>query len=186
MHLSELKLIHVSELIKMGEALEIENVARMRKQELMFAIMKKRAKGGEQVFGDGVLEVLPDGFGFLRSPRHQLHGVDRRHLSLAEPGAALQPAHRRHGRGRGPGAEGRRALLRPGQGRQGQRPDSRGEQAQDHVREPDAALPEGAVQSSSATSSATRTSPAASSTSSRRSAKASARCSSRRPRAARR
>ena len=68
MHLSELKLIHVSELITMGEALEIENVARMRKQELMFAIMKKRAKGGEQVFGDGVLEVLPDGFGFLRSP----------------------------------------------------------------------------------------------------------------------
>ena len=58
MHLSELKALHVSELITMGEALEIENVARMRKQELMFAIMKKRAKGGEQVFGDGVLEVL--------------------------------------------------------------------------------------------------------------------------------
>ncbi|MBK6866176.1 MAG: transcription termination factor Rho [Ideonella sp.] len=68
MHLSELKAIHVSELITMGEALEIENVARMRKQELMFAIMKKRARAGEQVFGDGVLEVLPDGFGFLRSP----------------------------------------------------------------------------------------------------------------------
>jgi len=67
MHLSELKALHVSELIKMGEALEIDNVARLRKQELMFAIMKKRAKGGEQVFGDGVLEVLPDGFGFLRS-----------------------------------------------------------------------------------------------------------------------
>ncbi|MBK1686004.1 transcription termination factor Rho [Rubrivivax gelatinosus] len=67
MHLSELKAQHVSELIKMGEALEIENVARLRKQELMFAIMKKRAKAGEQVFGDGVLEVLPDGFGFLRS-----------------------------------------------------------------------------------------------------------------------
>jgi transcription termination factor Rho len=68
MHLSELKAQHVSELIKMGEALEIDNVSRMRKQELMFAIMKKRAKAGEQVFGDGVLEVLPDGFGFLRSP----------------------------------------------------------------------------------------------------------------------
>ena len=67
MHLSELKAQHVGELIKMGEALEIENVARLRKQELMFAIMKKRAKAGEQVFGDGVLEVLPDGFGFLRS-----------------------------------------------------------------------------------------------------------------------
>jgi transcription termination factor Rho len=67
MHLSELKAQHVSALIKTGEELEIENVARLRKQELMFAIMKKRAKGGEQVFGDGVLEVLPDGFGFLRS-----------------------------------------------------------------------------------------------------------------------
>ncbi|WP_374585390.1 transcription termination factor Rho [Ideonella dechloratans] len=67
MHLSELKALHVSELIKMGEELEIDNVARLRKQELMFAIMKKRAKAGEQVFGDGVLEVLPDGFGFLRS-----------------------------------------------------------------------------------------------------------------------
>jgi transcription termination factor Rho len=67
MHLSELKSLHVSKLIEMGEALEIENVARLRKQELMFAIMKKRAKAGEQVFGDGVLEVLPDGFGFLRS-----------------------------------------------------------------------------------------------------------------------
>ncbi len=67
MHLSELKSLHVSELIRMGEELEIENVARLRKQELMFAIMKKRAKAGEQVFGDGVLEVLPDGFGFLRS-----------------------------------------------------------------------------------------------------------------------
>ena len=67
MHLSELKALHVSALITMGEALEIDNVARLRKQELMFAIMKKRAKAGEQVFGDGVLEVLPDGFGFLRS-----------------------------------------------------------------------------------------------------------------------
>jgi transcription termination factor Rho len=67
MHLSELKAQHVSQLIEMGEALEIENVSRLRKQELMFAIMKKRAKAGEQVFGDGVLEVLPDGFGFLRS-----------------------------------------------------------------------------------------------------------------------
>src|SRR3982750_2493620 len=67
MHLSELKAQHVSELITMGQTLEIDNVARMRKQELMFAIMKKRAKGGEQVFGDGVLEVLPDGFGFLRA-----------------------------------------------------------------------------------------------------------------------
>ncbi len=52
----------------MAATLEIDNANRLRKQELMFAIMKKHAKKGEQIFGDGVLEVLPDGFGFLRSP----------------------------------------------------------------------------------------------------------------------
>ncbi|MBN9339470.1 MAG: transcription termination factor Rho [Comamonadaceae bacterium SCN 68-20] len=68
MHLNELKALHVSEVLKQAEALEIENGGRMRKQELMFAIIKKRAKAGEQIFADGVLEILPDGFGFLRSP----------------------------------------------------------------------------------------------------------------------
>ncbi len=68
MHLNELKVLHVSELLKQAEALEIDNASRMRKQELMFAIIKKRARAGEQVFADGVLEILPDGFGFLRSP----------------------------------------------------------------------------------------------------------------------
>ncbi|MFZ4756716.1 MAG: transcription termination factor Rho [Burkholderiaceae bacterium] len=68
MHLSELKALHVSALIEMAAGLEIENANRLRKQELMFAILKRRAKTGEQIFGDGVLEVLPDGFGFLRTP----------------------------------------------------------------------------------------------------------------------
>jgi transcription termination factor Rho len=68
MHLNELKALHVSEVLKQAEELEIENTGRMRKQELMFAIIKKRARAGEQVFADGVLEILPDGFGFLRSP----------------------------------------------------------------------------------------------------------------------
>ena len=68
MYLSELKTQHVSALLEVAGGLEIENANRMRKQELMFAILKKRAKNGEQIFGDGVLEVLPDGFGFLRSP----------------------------------------------------------------------------------------------------------------------
>ena len=68
MHLNELKAQHVSEVLKQAEELEIENTGRMRKQELMFAIIKKRARAGEQVFADGVLEILPDGFGFLRSP----------------------------------------------------------------------------------------------------------------------
>jgi transcription termination factor Rho len=68
MHLSELKVRHVSELIEMAIGLDIENANRLRKQELMFAILKRKAKSGESIFGDGVLEVLPDGFGFLRSP----------------------------------------------------------------------------------------------------------------------
>ncbi len=67
MHLNELKALHVSEVLKQAEELEIENTGRMRKQELMFAIIKKRARAGEQIFADGVLEILPDGFGFLRS-----------------------------------------------------------------------------------------------------------------------
>ena len=68
MHLTELKALHVSQLLEMASSLDIDNASRLRKQEIMFAIMKKRAKQGEQIFGDGVLEVLPDGFGFLRSP----------------------------------------------------------------------------------------------------------------------
>ncbi len=68
MQLSELKALHVSQLLEMAASLEIDNANRLRKQELMFAILKRRAKTGEQIFGDGTLEVLPDGFGFLRSP----------------------------------------------------------------------------------------------------------------------
>ena len=68
MHLSDLKALHVSQLLDMAIALEVDNAQRMRKQELMFAILKKKAKAGEPIFGDGTLEILPDGFGFLRSP----------------------------------------------------------------------------------------------------------------------
>jgi len=68
MHLSELKTQHVSQLLEMATANEIDGANRMRKQELIFALLKNRAKKGESIFGDGTLEVLPDGFGFLRSP----------------------------------------------------------------------------------------------------------------------
>ncbi len=74
MHLSELKAMHVSQLLEMATGLEIENASRLRKQELMFAILKRRARTGEQVFGDGVMEVLPDGFGFLRAPESNYLG----------------------------------------------------------------------------------------------------------------
>lgn len=68
MHLSDLKSKHVSELLDIALELDVDNASRLRKQELMFAILKKRAKAGEQIFGDGTLEILPDGFGFLRTP----------------------------------------------------------------------------------------------------------------------
>ena len=55
-------------LLDIALELDVDNASRLRKQELMFAILKKRAKAGEQIFGDGTLEILPDGFGFLRSP----------------------------------------------------------------------------------------------------------------------
>src|SRR5512133_37927 len=68
MQLSELKTLHVTELVEMAVGHEIEGANRLRKQELIFALLKNRAKKGESIFGDGTLEVLPDGFGFLRSP----------------------------------------------------------------------------------------------------------------------
>lgn len=68
MHLNELKSLPIKSLVDTALEMGIENASRLRKQELMFAILKRRAKAGEAVFGDGTLEVLPDGFGFLRSP----------------------------------------------------------------------------------------------------------------------
>ncbi len=68
MHLSELKQRHVTELVDIAIANEIENASRMRKQDLIFALLKNHARKGEIIYGDGTLEVLPDGFGFLRSP----------------------------------------------------------------------------------------------------------------------
>jgi transcription termination factor Rho len=68
MYLSELKLKHVTELVAMAAEGELEGANRLRKQELIFALLKHHAKKGEAIFGDGTLEVLQDGFGFLRSP----------------------------------------------------------------------------------------------------------------------
>ena len=68
MHLSDLKHLPVTELVDMAIENEIENASRMRKQDLIFALLKNKAKKGDSIFGDGTLEVLQDGFGFLRSP----------------------------------------------------------------------------------------------------------------------
>ena len=67
MNLFELKNTPVHELILLGEKMGLENLARLRKQDIIFSILKAHAKSGEAIFGQGVLEILQDGFGFLRS-----------------------------------------------------------------------------------------------------------------------
>ena len=85
MQLSELKNHHVSLLLEMAVANDIEGANRLRKHELIFALLKNRAKKGESIFGDGTLEVLPDGFGFLRSPdTSYLAGTDDIYVSPSQ------------------------------------------------------------------------------------------------------
>ncbi|MFZ5561442.1 MAG: transcription termination factor Rho [Pseudomonadota bacterium] len=67
MNLTELKKKPIAELVKIAEEMGLENMARNRKQDVIFAILKTHARNGEEIYGDGVLEILSDGFGFLRS-----------------------------------------------------------------------------------------------------------------------
>mgnify|MGYP002632997961 FL=1 len=68
MHLSDLKNLPVTELVEMAITNQIDGANRLRKQDLIFALLKNEARKGESIFGEGTLEVLQDGFGFLRSP----------------------------------------------------------------------------------------------------------------------
>ncbi|MES1929740.1 transcription termination factor Rho [Salinisphaera dokdonensis CL-ES53] len=67
LNLSELKQKTAAELMEMAQEMGLENLTRMRKQDLIFAMLKAHAKSGERIYGDGVLETLSDGFGFLRA-----------------------------------------------------------------------------------------------------------------------
>ncbi len=80
--LADLKAHSAKDLLSMAETLEIENASTMRKGEMMFQILRERAEEGWEIFGDGVLEVLQDGFGFLRSPEaNYLPGPDDIYIS---------------------------------------------------------------------------------------------------------
>ncbi|TYL46759.1 transcription termination factor Rho [Marinomonas sp. IMCC 4694] len=68
MNLTDLKQKSVHELLEIAAEIGLENMARSRKQDVIFSILKRHAKGGEDIHGDGILEILQDGFGFLRSP----------------------------------------------------------------------------------------------------------------------
>src|SRR5690349_7928493 len=82
MHLKELKKKKPAELVEMAEEFEVEGASTMRRQDLMFAILKEVAEDGEQIMGEGTIEVLTDGFGFLRSPQaNYLAGPDDIYVS---------------------------------------------------------------------------------------------------------
>jgi transcription termination factor Rho len=85
MNLTELKKMPVHELVELSNVLSIEGVARTRKQDLIFAILKAHAKKGEDIYGDGVLEILQDGFGFLRAAHSSyLAGPDDIYVSPSQ------------------------------------------------------------------------------------------------------
>ena len=85
MNLSELKRKKMTELIHMGSELNIEGVSGMRRQDVIFALLQHTATNKGEVYGDGVLETLPDGFGFLRSPDYNyLPGPDDIYVSPSQ------------------------------------------------------------------------------------------------------
>ncbi|WP_298671070.1 transcription termination factor Rho [uncultured Sphingomonas sp.] len=82
MHLKDLKKKAPAELVQLAEELGVEGASTLRKQDLMFAILKVQAENGDQIMGEGTIEVLPDGFGFLRSPQaNYLAGPDDIYVS---------------------------------------------------------------------------------------------------------
>jgi transcription termination factor Rho len=85
MQLSELKTMPVEDLTKLGESCGVENASRAKRQDVIFGILKSKAKSGEDIEGEGVLEILQDGFGFLRSPDSSyLSGPDDIYVSPSQ------------------------------------------------------------------------------------------------------
>src|SRR5271170_5822109 len=85
MHLRELKQKPMAELVQLAKGLNIEGAAGLRKQELIFALLQSHAAQDQAVYGDGVLECLPDGFGFLRAPDYNyLPGPDDIYVSPSQ------------------------------------------------------------------------------------------------------
>ena len=85
MNLAELKKSSIAELNRLAHEFSIENAAGMRKQDLIFAILEAQADSDGQIYGSGVLETLPDGFGFLRAPDYNyLPGPDDIYVSPAQ------------------------------------------------------------------------------------------------------
>ena len=112
--------IKIPQLLKIAKDLEVENATGMRKQDLIFKILQAQTEKKGLIFSEGVLECLPDGFGFLRAPEYNyLPGPDDIYVSPSQ----IRKFDLRTGdtvSGADPPAQGRGALLRPHQGRGGQ------------------------------------------------------------------
>ena len=145
LNITDLKDKSIQKLTQIAKDLNVAGATGMRKQELIFQILKAQTEQSGFIFSEGVLEVLPDGFGFLRAPDYNYLPGPGRHLRLAVADPQVRPADRRHRVGPDPAAEGRGALLRADQGRGGQLRGARSGARQAVLREPDAALSAGAV-----------------------------------------
>ena len=85
MNLKDLKEKRINELITMAHSLSVEGASGMRKQELIFALLQTEIEKNGQIYGEGVLEILPDGFGFLRAPDYNyLPGPDDIYISPSQ------------------------------------------------------------------------------------------------------
>ncbi len=146
MKLQDLKSKTPTDLLAFAEELQIENASSLRKQDMMFAILKELAERNVEITGQGVVETLQDGFGFLRSPEsNYLAGPDDIYVSPSQI--------RRFGLRTGdtveepdPRPQGRRALLRTAQGHHDQFRGPRADQAQGPFRQPDSALSDALAQ----------------------------------------
>ncbi len=110
--LAELKEKNITDLAKIAKELNIPGASGMRKQELIFQILRAQTEKNGLIFSEGVLECLPDGFGFLRAPEYNyLPGPDDIYVSPSQI-RKVRPAHRRHGLRTGSAPEGWGTLLR--------------------------------------------------------------------------
>ena len=122
--LVELKDMSIQKLNTVAKDFGVQGFAGLRKQELIFKILQVQAEKSGLIFSEGVLECLPDGFGFLRAPEYNyLPGPDDVYVSPSRRNSTLRPAHRRYGQRSDSSSQGRRrALFRADQGRRDQLP----------------------------------------------------------------
>jgi transcription termination factor Rho len=94
LNINDLKDMGIQKLTQIGKDLNVAGATGMRKQDLIFQILKAQTERSGNIFSEGVLETLPDGFGFLRAPRLQLPAGPGRHLRVALADPQVRSAHR--------------------------------------------------------------------------------------------